>query len=503
MKKTNRLWLALLLTVLVAALLAAGLTAAAEEPTIIYSGNGLSAPEVPLTWTLDSEGTFRVSGEGQMCDHFLDTTPCWNVGYLVNRVVIEPGCTRIGELIFAPCEHLETVTIPDTVLSIGICAFGTQSPLTDVFFNGSEAQWNAITFEEENTLLLNANIHYNVADWGYCGGEGDGTNLTWVLTNDGTLTISGEGAMKDYIGSSDIPWYALKDSIQTVAVENGVTNIGNSAFIDCSNLTGVTIPDSVTSLGQDVFSCCSSLTAMTIPNTVTNVSFGLFYNCTALRTVSLSKNITSIPDRMFYNCSNLQTVPVTYWMSSIGDAAFSGCTSLKTVSIPWTVNSIGEDAFSECTGMTEIDISPNVKHIGNGAFRGCTAIKSIQLPNGLTDLGDSVFCGCTSLIGLEIPNKLTNISNVLFFNCTALKYVVIPDSVTEVRMAAFAMCTALQDVFYTGSEEQWAHVRIDDEEGLNQWLHDADVHFNVVSGGYCGAEDDGSNLMWILAPTAR
>ena len=106
---------------------------------------------------------------------------------------------------------------------------------------------------------------------GYCGGEGDGTNLTWTLTEDGTLTIEGSGRMKKYYSSSGIPWYSNRSYIKTVAIGDKVTNISDYAFCYCSSLTSVEIGDSVTSIGDRAFYNCSSLTSVEIGDSVTSI----------------------------------------------------------------------------------------------------------------------------------------------------------------------------------------------------------------------------------------
>lgn len=111
-----------------------------------------------------------------------------------------------------------------------------------------------------------------VVDSGYCGGEGDGKNLTWTLDSDGVLTISGEGKMKSYNYNST-PWYNIRTSIKQVSIEFGVSTIGNYAFYSCSNLINVDISGSVTSIMYHVFDGCSSLTNVTIPNSVTSIHF--------------------------------------------------------------------------------------------------------------------------------------------------------------------------------------------------------------------------------------
>ena len=148
---------------------------------------------------------------------------------------------------------------------------------------------------------------------------GCGENLTWVLTGDGTLTISGSGEMENYSGEyqngeyfrTTTPWSGYREQVTAVVVESGVTSIGQCAFGGCSNLTGVTIPEGVTSIGSGAFFSCSSLTSVTIPEGVTSIGSGAFFSC-----------------------SSLTGVTIPWGVTSIGNAAFRGCSSLKHVCVP-------------------------------------------------------------------------------------------------------------------------------------------------------------------------
>ena len=114
-----------------------------------------------------------------------------------------------------------------------------------------------------------------VIDSGTCGIDGD--NLTWTLTDDGTLTISGTGEMGSY-GTTG-PWCPYSDNIKTVLIEQGVTNIGYMAFDGCSNMATITIPESVTSIGEQAFRACISLTSVTLPEGVTSIGMETFCYC--------------------------------------------------------------------------------------------------------------------------------------------------------------------------------------------------------------------------------
>ena len=225
-------------------------------------------------------------------------------------------------------------------------------------------------------------------------------NLTWKLYEDGKLTISGKGAMKDY-DYSDNPSPACNNSnVKKVVIEDGVTSIGNSAFDNCRNLTSITIPDSVSSIGNFVFYGCVSLTSITIPDSVT----------------------------------------------SIGNFAFNGCVSLTSITIPDGVTSIGNDAFSYCVSLTSITIPNSVISIGKYAFDGCSSLTSVTIPDSVTSIGESAFSNCTSLTSITIPSRVTSIGKSAFQSCSSLTSVTIPDSVTSIGYAAFSYCTSLTTI---------------------------------------------------------
>ena len=183
-------------------------------------------------------------------------------------------------------------------------------------------------------------------------------NLTWTLTADGTLTISGTGAMKDYdYDNNRSPVYG-NSSVKKVVIEDGVTSIGNSAFDNCRRLTDITIPKSVTSIGNYAFYNCSSLTSITIPDSVTSIGDYAFFYCYQLTSITLSDSVTSI-----------------------GEWAFS-CCGLTSITIPSSVTSIGRYAFYKCTGLTSITIPDSVTSIGDSAFSNCNSLKTISLSCG-------------------------------------------------------------------------------------------------------------------------
>jgi len=245
-------------------------------------------------------------------------------------------------------------------------------------------------------------------------------NLTWKLYEDGTLTISGTGAMKDYdYDSNPSPVYKNSD-VKKVVIEDGVTSIGIRAFNACRNLTNITIPDNVTSIGDFAFYYCENLTSVTIPNSVTSIGNSVFENCIALTNITIPDSITSI-----------------------GDFAFRYCTSLTSIMIPDSVTSIGNAAFESCKGLTSITIPDSVTSIGNSAFFGCSNLTSITISNNITIIKSSTFLNCSSLTSITIPDSVTSIGDFAFYKCSSLASITIPDSVTSIGDDAFSNCESL------------------------------------------------------------
>ena len=327
------------------------------------------------------------------------------------------------------------------------------------------------------SLLPATALAADVVVSGTCGAEGDGSNLTWTLDSEGTLTISGSGDMCD--GS---PWHGNRYQIRSVFMANGVTSIGDDAFKGCTSLTSVTIPDSVTSIGESAFVDCRSLTSVTIPDSVTSIGDDAFWGCGSLTSVAIPNSVVSIGGFAFWSCDSLTSVTIPDSVTSIGYNAFRYCTSLTGIwvaegnshyasdasgvlfnkdkttlvwcpgafsgsyAIPDSVTSIGDDAFNYCEFLTSVTIPDSVTSIGEGAFEDCTSLTSVTIPDSVTSIGSSAFEDCTSLTSVTIPDSVTSIGDYAFDGCTSLTSVTIPDSVTSIGELAFGSCTSLTSV---------------------------------------------------------
>lgn len=275
---------------------------------------------------------------------------------------------------------------------------------------------------------------------GYCGGEGrNGDNLKWELDDDGTLTISGKGKMSDY-GFGYPKWYNKRESVKKVIIEDGVTNIGQGSFYECSNMTEVVIPDSVTSIGFNAFLRCSSLKEVIIPDNITTIESNTFNGCKSLTEIVLPDSVTSVGIEAFMNCENLKKVTFSKNLTDFGSAAFVNTAFLKEQTRknqPLIINNIVVEG-ADCTG--EVVIPEGVTEIGKYAFYPSKTITSISLPESIHTIREHAFENCKYLEEINFPEGLKTIEEYVFAGCTKLNSIaILPKSLEEIHDIGYSV----------------------------------------------------------------
>ena len=304
-----------------------------------------------------------------------------------------------------------------------------------------------------------------VIDSGTCGDD-----LTWMLTQDGTLTISGTGEMAYYYGSDPAPWYKNRKDIVNVVVTSGVTSIGSLAFYSCRGLTSITIPDGVTSIGDLAFDSCSSLSSITIPDGVTRIGDWAFQGCRGLTSITIPDGVTSIGFAAFYDCSSLSSITIPDGVTSIEGATFKGCSSLTSVRIPDGVTSIEGGTFEGCSSLTSITIPEGVTSIEFMTFWGCSSLSSITIPESVTSIGDSAFSGCSSLTSVSIAKSVTNIGYGAFYGCNQLTDITFAHrGYDSLSIGDSAFCLSER-----GGEPVFTTVHVPTTKTMNQAIRDYD-----------------------------
>ena len=313
--------------------------------------------------------------------------------------------------------------------------------------------------------------------------------VTWTLSDGGVLTISGT-SMPSY--DNHAPWYAQREKIKIVIIENGVTNIGSYAFMDCSSLNSVTIPNSVTSIGDHAFDGtkwytnqpngvvyagsvlykykgfmpantnivikdgttgisaaafmnCSALSSVVIPNSVTNIGVYAFAYCNALTSIIIPNSVTNIGQYAFYNCNELVSISMSNSVTSIGDHAFDGTKWYEKYNNLIYMGAVLYK-YKGTAANLNINIKDGTKSITNYAFYDCTGLKSVQIPNSMIDIGFWAFYRCSALTSIIIPNSVTNIGNYAFYGCSNLTTISISNSVTSIGDGTFYGCSGVTSV---------------------------------------------------------
>ena len=323
--------------------------------------------------------------------------------------------------------NLTAITIPNSVTSVGGCAFKGCSGLTSVVWNAK----NCADFTYDNYGQVSFDLCSQITSFVF----GDSVQHIPACICDGM------------------------NNLTAITIPNSVTSIGGSAFSGCSGLTSVTIPNSVTSIGNEAFYDCSGLTSITIPNNITSIGVGAFRDCGGLTSVVWNvKNYADFTDGYtpfyftHYNSFDLRSQITSF---VFGDSVqhipayiCSGMKNLASVTIPNSVTSIGGSAFSSCSDLRSVTIGNSVTSIGGSAFSGCSGLTSVTIPNSVTSIGASAFNGCWHLTSVTIGKSVTNIGGSAFSGCNGLTSITIPNSVTSIGGGAFSGCSGLTSVVW-------------------------------------------------------
>ena len=421
----------------------------------------------------------------------------------LTSVTIPGSVTSIGGNAFNGCTGLTSITIPNSVTSIGYNAFNGCNKLQDIYITDIAAWCNISGLNNlmrygasnknlyiNNKLATSITIPDSVTS---IGNEAFSrcTGLTSV-TIPVSVTSIGERAFYNCTG------------LTSITIPDSVTSIADYAFEGCTDLTSVTIPDSVTSIGSWAFyytawynnqpdglvyagkvaykykGTMSSNTSIVLKEGTLGIAGSAFSDCTGLTSVTIPDSVTSIGSSAFYNCTGLTTVN---WNATActraGSSIFNGCSNLATVNIGDNVKIIPSYAFRDCTGLTNITIPDSVTSIGSYVFDGTAwynnqpdglvyagkvAYKykgtmpsntSIVLKEGTLGIAGSAFSDCTGLTSITIPDSVTSIGDWAFSDCTGLTSVTIGNGVTSIGEHAFYGCNGLTSIKFNGTIEQW------------------------------------------------
>ena len=391
----------------------------------------------------------------------------------LTSIEIPNSVTNIGARAFSYCSGLTSIEIPNSVTSIGNSAFYGCSGLTSITIPNSVESIGSSAFSLTGIYNNSADGVFYVDKWA-CGYKGTMPANTNLVIREGTLGIA------DYAFSGCT-------GLTGVTIPNSVTSIGNYAFNGCSGLTSITIPNSVTSICDDAFEGCSGLTSVTFHCKEIR---SWFSGISAIKEIVIGKEVESIGYRAFRKCSGLTSVTIPNSVENIGESAFSACSGLTSITIPNSVTHIGDYAFSGCTGLTSITIPNSVTHIGTYEFSGCSGLTNVTIGNSVETIRFGAFKGCSGLTSVTIPNSVTSIGYWAFEGCSGLTSVTIPNSVTSIDFYAFSGCSGLTNVTIGNSVETILSGAFEGCSGLTSVTSYIENPFAIDSGVFTGIPSD-------------
>ncbi len=478
-----------------------------------------------LTWTLYNDGELIVKGTGAMTD-WVDSrdVPWKSVRSSIKKVTIKQGVTTIGEQAFKLCSNLTKVNLSNTVVTLREGSFVECDALVEVTLPesvtsieggvfGSCDNLKKVTILSRTTTFGSypsfSNLSSSFAIYGYygstaqsyaqrCGidfvpldygdvvdGGNCGTNLTWKLYDNGALVISGTGKMTNWAYFTSAPWFSQSSSVKSITIANGVTSIGDYAFVFCDNLPHMTIPDSVTSIGKGAFSQCTKLESITIPAGVTTIGEDAFDLCWNLSKFTVNKG-----NKYFSNDS----YGVLFNKDKTKLICYPAGNTRTSYTVPAGVTSIQDRAFRFC-GSTDITLPSGLLLIGDWAFRNCYQLTSIRIPATVTSIGEEAFAYCSNLTKAIIRSTNVTFGASVFDDTAAsLSLYGYPGSTTETYAKAHSHAFVELGKTPTGDITEDESVDINDALKLFQYSLMPDLYPISYSGDIDFNHDGSVNI---------
>ncbi len=468
-----------------------------------------------LTWTLDNNGVFTISGVGEMKNYSADLysgcdSPWTLIRDNIHTVVIDDEVTSIGDYAFYFCDSITTVTIPDSVTSIGKAAFLGCNKLASVDLPKSLVYLRENTFRQCDSLtsviIPDGVTHIEALAFGHCSG---------------LIDISIPQSVR-FIGDSAL--YNC-NSLSSISIPSGVTYIGDSCFAGCSSLTSVTFVGDMPTLFEYSFNQVTATIYYPWNNptyTAENmVDYGgtLFweptgYTPTVVDSGTCGDNLSwtldedgrltisgtgEMWDDAFSNDTRIIKLIIENGVSSIGGGAFEKCSNLSSVVIPESVTLIGSRAFSECDKIVTagpIRGKYNIRfewtnEIPMNAFNGCSSLTNVIIPESVVCIGGRAFSNCSGLTSITIPSSVTSIGDEIFENCTNLKEIHFEGAAPSIGDGAFSNISA--SVYYPAYDISWTATIGQNFGGRITWVP---VEPQIIASGECGK--NGTNTRWKL-----
>lgn len=440
---------------------------------------GFKIPSKGLEYQLTDDGTYSVIGLGE----------CTKTDIVIPAEYEKVAVTSIAPKAFQD-KAITSITIPQSVTSIGNYAFSGCSSLESVNFQG-DSQLESLGKEAfaKCAKLQSITIPKGIKELNDTFDECRG--LKSVTFEEGSQLEKIVGAFHFCVNLPDINIPSTVTIIssdafscckfESIVIPAGVTYMGG--FSACASLKSVTFEENsqLQNIADSCFESCTSLQSITIPASVNRVGKKAFSE-SGLTSIVFEQGcqVTDLYGGVFSDCSNLTSVVFPQALQRISDGVFENCTSLQEITIPASVvefgsnqhNYQGEPVFAGCTNLKEVTFEQDgqLEYIGIEVFKDCTGIESVNLPNSVTNIMYGAFNGCTNLKNITIPSNVTEIGNYAFYQCTSLTNIAIPDSTTLIGQCAFMDCKKLAEISIGGSPEIGEHAFDGTSYHQNKWV---------------------------------
>ena len=443
----------------------------------------------------------------------VETMGNWVFGYCTNLMEINlpERINSIGKYSFYG-SGLQRINIPVSLRSVGEASFCslTNGVMQSVFYQGTEDEWNAISFGDRNVQLTNAEVQYgkvSVTDLFFKAssvtvGINETKNLElqtipsyastgdviWSSSNESVVVVSEDGAITGIQAGSvtilaanapgSVTASCNVEVLETGSISddeeflvNGSCGDNLSWILDKNGLLTVSgtgsMTDYLTSALVPWHDYVSQINAISLPYGLLNIGKHAFCDCCKITSITIPDSVTSIGKAAFSNCSALENVNFPQKLETVGESSFHNCVNLSTLDLPDTVTSIEIYAFMECKSLQHVEVPSLVENL-RGTFYGCSNLKTAILPEHLKSIGDYTFenCSLSEIIipdsvteigryafygnifsGILLPERLQVISEGAFARCSGLIEIKIPNSVTRLEKNVFSNCRSLASVY--------------------------------------------------------
>ena len=245
--------------------------------------------------------------------------------------------------------------------------------------------------------------------------------------------------MFEYYGGGGVP-----RNVTHVRFHPSVVNVRSEAFHSRKSLVEVVINDGLREMGESAFYGCSSLQSISIPSTITKIGTFVFDSCIGLEEVVLKEGLKEIGHKAFANCKALQSITIPSTVEMIDTSAFFSCTEMREVILNDGLKKIGGGAFQKCPSLERITIPSTVDYIEPWTFYDCTNLQDVVLNyEGLQKIDDKAFQN-TSLEHITFPFTVAYIGNFAFWDCSSLREVVLHNEEVHIGYKAFTNCSSLE-----------------------------------------------------------